>query len=182
MIYLSDGATNLSDRPGSFSGTQPAYISNYPDGFCPGGLNSYLWAHGCIPAAGTVRHCIDTTAATCPPGSSWDGTIPSQNYNVRDYAFDKVDDLSLQKSTNLQEPAGNDVAIYSIGLGSSVALGEPLLRYMAAVGDDGDRTTDPCALIPAQTSCGQYYYAPGGSALARIFDDIATRIYTRITD
>ncbi len=57
--------------------------------------------------------------------------------------------------------------------------GDVLLRYSAAVGDDGDPTTDPCAgyyplgapplLTPANDSysCGQYYFAEfGADALA----------------
>jgi hypothetical protein len=63
-------------------------------------------------------------------------------------------------------------------------IGEDLLRYMAAVGDDGDRTTDPCKAmsVGAAQSCGQYYYAPDGNKLRKIFEDIATRIYTRIAN
>jgi len=49
------------------------------------------------------------------------------------------------------------------------------------VGDDGDRTTDPCATAPAFRSCGQYYYTNNPEDLVPIFEDIATRIYTRIT-
>jgi pyrimidine operon attenuation protein/uracil phosphoribosyltransferase len=178
VVFLSDGVTNLSDRPGT-GGSVP---SAYPNGFCTGGLGSYNWTHGCIPAAASTRHCIDSTSATCPPSTSWDGSNPSPSYNVLDYAMDMADTMALTKSTNLGEPAGNDIAIYSIGLGSAVAGGEKLLRYMAAVGDDGDRETDPCRSVASMTSCGQYYYAPQGNALLPIFEDIATRIYTRITD
>jgi len=49
------------------------------------------------------------------------------------------------------------------------------------VGDDGDRTTDPCSTAAANTSCGQYYFAPSGAHLRTIFEDIAARIYTRIS-
>jgi len=90
-----------------------------------------------------------------------------------------------------QEPIGNDIGIFSIGLGDVVktnamgvvteSYGEDLLRYMAAVGDDGDRDTDPCASITYKTSCGQYYYAPSGDELLPIFEEIASRIYTRIS-
>jgi hypothetical protein len=91
-----------------------------------------------------------------------------------------ADALALTRSTNQNEPRGNDVAVYTIGLGA-VSLGEPLLRYIAAVGDDGDRTTNPCATAPAFRSCGQYYYTNNPEDLVPIFEDIATRIYTRIT-
>jgi hypothetical protein len=52
---------------------------------------------------------------------------------------------------------------------------------MAAVGDDSDRVTDPCASVAADTSCGQYYNAPTSDRLKPIFEEIAARIYTRIT-
>jgi hypothetical protein len=34
---------------------------------------------------------------------------------------------------------------------------------------------------PAQQSCGNYYYAPGGPQLNKVFDDIASRMFTRIS-
>ena len=61
-------------------------------------------------------------------------------------------------------------------------LGERLLRYIAAVGDDGDPYTDPCSSTDAGSSCGNYYFASGGADLDEIFDAIASRIFTRITD
>ena len=118
------------------------------------------------------------------------------NYSVYDYTLDMIDFAALQRSDNAQElsRAGSDIAIYSIGLGDAGDTPcwcqrpnrEYLLRYVAAVGDDGDRTTDPCVdglgvHEAAQTNCGQYYYAPSGSALRAIFNEISTRIYSRLT-
>jgi hypothetical protein len=77
-------------------------------------------------------------------------------------------------------------------------LGEQLLRYIAGVGDDGDPRTgaggppsapDPCSgnpLVvgdeqPDGTDCGNYYYSPTGSGLMRVFEAIASRIFTRLT-
>jgi hypothetical protein len=81
--------------------------------------------------------------------------------------------------------AGGNIVIYSIGLGpevvSSSRQGEALLRYMAAVGDDGDRATNPCSNAVSGASCGNYYFAPDPSALGPVFEDIARRIFTRIT-
>ncbi len=87
---------------------------------------------------------------------------------------------------NPKEPMANDIAIYSIGLGPAISYGENLLRYMAAVGDDGDRNTDQCTNsfgvpVASKTSCGQYFYAAVGDDLLPIFDNIASRIYTKIT-
>jgi len=96
--------------------------------------------------------------------------------------MDMVDEASLTVSDNDQEILGNNIAIYSIYLdSSSVTAGEYLLRYMADVGDDGDRNTQACASKPAGQSCGQYYHAPNADQLLPIFEDIASRIYTRIT-
>jgi hypothetical protein len=141
---------------------------------------------------------------------------PDPRYSVDDYARDMTDAAALMvnASTDVSdtryrrtEPLGNDIAIFSIGLGGvtpdqsyldnplanplgqGLGSGEKLLRYMAAVGDDGDRVTDPCRAggtinglpLTAKTSCGNYYYAPEGDGLLPIFEDIATRIYTRLS-
>ena len=116
------------------------------------------------------RATVSMTAPTpAHPHTTWEGSIPNSHYSVFDYARDMSDEAALTKSTNLSEPPGNDIAIYTIGLGAAGdviptkgAIGEILLRYMAAVGDDGDRTTDPCRTTANKQSCGQYYYAPSG--------------------
>jgi hypothetical protein len=88
---------------------------------------------------------------------------------------------------NPNELVGNDIAIYSIGVGDGInSTAEAFLRYMAAVGDDGDRVTDPCDKITItdgdHQSCGNYYWTSGAANdLNKIFEDIASRIYTRIT-
>ncbi len=58
--------------------------------------------------------------------------------------------------------------------------GELFLRYVAAIGDDGNPATDPCAGAPSGNQCGNYYFAPSGNDLLRIFLEIAGRIFTRI--
>ena len=185
VVFLSDGFANLSDTPLT-NGDIPAA---YPNGFCSGELGSGFWTKACLDLDLSPRYCIDDTADTCPPDTTWQGIIPNSNYSVIDYARDMTDEAALTKSLNLSEPPGNDIAIYTIGLGAAGdvipgkgAIGEVLLRYMAAVGDDGDRTTDPCKTVANKQSCGQYYYAPSGEDLLPIFEDIATRIYTRITN
>ncbi|MBI3361247.1 MAG: VWA domain-containing protein, partial [Chloroflexi bacterium] len=178
IVFLSDGVANLSDTPAT-SSTIPDV---FPNGFCGGNLDSSFWSTVCIDTApSNPRYCVDTDSTTCPPGSSWVSTSPP--YSVEDYARDMTDEAALLKSGNPNEPLGNDIAIYSIALGQAAgsSFGSAMLRYMAAVGDDNDRTTDPCAGLPATQNCGQYYYAPSGPALIPIFEDIASRIFTRIT-
>jgi len=183
IVFLSDGNVNLSDTPSS-GGWTAAVATAYKNGFCQGALNptnDSFWRDRCFDWNATPRYCIDTDDETCPPGSIWTGATPNKNYSVLDYARDMTDEAALTTSLNTHEPAGNDLAIYTIGLGD-VSAGENLLRYMAAVGDDGDRTTDPCSGVPAKRSCGQYYYAPSGNSLLPIFENIDSRIYTRISE
>jgi hypothetical protein len=215
IIFISDGAVNMSDTYASVGNDADLIPANFKNGFC----TKPFWGQFCMdnrPQDKSTttynppyrdRYCIDKPAipnvnpGTCPPGSTWlnRNILPTtvNYYSVFDYALDMVDEAALRTTDTLdpllksrynkKEPIGNDVAIYSIGLGPAVTNGVPLLRYMAAVGDDGDRVTDPCLdtltklPLPPKTSCGQYYYAALGSDLAPIFDNIASRIYTKIT-
>lgn len=176
VVFLADGATNVSDVP-------PEVDSSFPNGYCGGSIGNRLWTPPfCNDTDPATRHCGPNHSAAnqCPPGSTWvgDSTPP---YDVEDYAFDMVDTMALRESTNPDEPTpGNDIAIYAIGLGDA-SFGEHLLRYMANVGDNGSRENDPCDGIPAKQHCGNYYYAPSPSYLSQIFENIADRIYTRIS-
>jgi hypothetical protein len=197
MVFLSDGLVNLSGTHATNEDV-PAAFTN---GFCNGGIGSFMWSNDCLDTRKnqnlSPRYCIKADPATCPPGST-SALGDTKQYSVYDYALDQVDYAALQRSTNPLELSGSntgsDIAIYSIGLGdagttpfgASGPIGEYLLRYMAAVGDDGDRTTDQCVdafgvHAPARTSCGQYYYSPSGSGLRAIFNEISTRIYSRLT-
>ncbi len=178
MVFLSDGGVNLSDLNAT-NGAIPATLVNGGCGRNLLGSNPF-WNTTCFDNNPAPRYCLDDPDDTCPPGTTHTTTSP--NYSVLDYAFDMVDEAALTKSGNPDEPMGNEMAIYSIRLGS-MSQGSPeiFLRYMAAVGDDGDRTTNPCALTAANHSCGQYYFAPSGDRLLPIFEDIASRIYTRIS-
>lgn len=232
VIFLSDGATNLSDFPND--DYLPVFRSNvppeFPNGFCPGeigGVNDPLWGLPYCTDGGfddgsgpnpfvsdpTTRHCgpfhLDG-ASTCPPNTIYVGiagyttTVPGGYYDVEDYARDFTDFAALTVNCKDKKPGGEqctgtgtdnynqseklvgaNMAIYSIALGLAANppsyAGEELLRYMAAVGDDGDRVTDLCAGVAHQTSCGNYYYAPSGGQLIGIFEDIAKRIFTRLT-
>ena len=158
--------------------------------------------------------------------ASTTATPTSPLYNAADYARDMADQAALSFNCpdknnpgpnhclahngldsdpyNASEPTTNSpIVIYTIGLGNDVVVppdysGEELLRYIASVGDDGNRVTNPCPQYvpglnnplvapgvsdPTQhsKSCGNYYFAPGASALRTIFSDIAKRIFTRLT-
>ena len=199
MVFLSDGVANMSDTPQTnpYNPTTKLGIpAIYPNGFCGGGIDSGFWPSMCIDKDTSTRYCINEDPDTCPPGSvavakAGSGYNPpySPPYSVEDYARDMTDAAALTKSTNLKEKRGNDMAIYTIGFGSAVApYGEPLLRYMADVGKDGSRENDPCkdpitgVPLASRTSCGQYYYAPTANDLLPIFENIASRIYTKISE
>jgi len=164
----------------------------------------------------SVRHCgpyHGNDPAKCPPGAIFVGALgytttvtPPAYYDALDYARDMIDQAALTVNCagqisactgvppdkyNQNEPVpGANVAVYSIGLGLAANppdfTGEEFLRYVAAVGDDGDRVSDPCAGVANSTlttpqPCGNYYYAPSGGQLIGIFEDIAKRIFTRLT-
>jgi len=88
----------------------------------------------------------------------------------------------------LNPPAGNGITIFTIGLGDLVigqttgdpSIGEKVLRYIAAGGDDGNLTTDRCSGVPVGQSCGNYSYAPDADSLPAIIDYITAYIRTRL--
>lgn len=174
-ILLSDGAAN-------------AAVVNAPptgpdDWRCP----NTTWA--------APPFCRDDSSSTRhdkgPPGA------PNPLYDTEDYARDMADFVGCPSETLPQPsgcsaaaPGGQGAVVFSIGLGDLVwdnqsggdaDAGEQLLRYLAAVGDDGDPGTDPCASVAAATSCGNYYFSPSGEGLIQVFEAIASRIFTRIT-
>ncbi len=202
IVLLSDGATNVSDLPDSSDANNPV-PSGYINGFC-GGNPSFpspnrMWDKPwCTDSDPATRHCgpYHADASECPPGATWVGNN-TPPYDVEDYARDITDRVALLYSTNVNEPTGGEeIAIYTIGLGVAAAPpdydGEMMLRYMANIGDDNFRNpipdnlmdpypADPCDGVAPQTSCGQYYYAPSGAYLTQIFEKIAGSIFTRIT-
>ncbi|MEE8120769.1 MAG: hypothetical protein V3T55_04530, partial [Anaerolineales bacterium] len=101
--------------------------------------------------------------------------------------------------TNFCPFAGQGAVIFTIGLGDQLInddkchlpsypggcepnQGEELLRFIAAIGDDGNPATDPCddPLVGIGESCGNYYFSPTGTGLIQVFEAIASRIFTRI--
>jgi hypothetical protein len=195
IVFLSDGVANLSDDHASNS----VIPSQFRYGFCGHDPAMAFWASYCIDPNTTSspnsagRYCIDNDSDECPPTAAQipDPDPPFPNlimghttttgpYSVEDYAFDQVDTAALLFSINPNEPPGEDIVMFSIGLGAASG-GEALLRYLANIGDDGSRGNDPCLGIPAGDNCGNYYYAPSGAYLSQIFENIAGRIFTKIS-
>jgi Flp pilus assembly protein TadG len=131
--------------------------------------NVYDYARDQVDFAALTTNCIGNPATACRYGTA-------DPYNDKERA------------------RGSNIVVYSIGVGDPNlgvgvetltrinfdSIGERLLRYMAAVGDDGDRVTDLCSGVTPGVSCGNYYYAPSPSALGPVFEDIARRIFTRL--
>lgn len=202
-ILLTDGAANATmiapeDDLGSGPGIGPAdpafsgygsganewtaMAASQPIGFCP------------APTNRTAPFCRDDFVLTRHAS----GTLAT--YDADDYARDQADFVGCSATS----PAaacnglhGQGALIFAVGLGAQVQThssgdnipaGDALLRYVAAVGDDGDPATDPCAGVPPPAmnggvnsySCGNYYFTEFGGGLNKIFDDIASRIFTKI--
>jgi len=183
VVFLSDGIANMSDDHDS----NPNVPSSFNYGFCGDSSDdNSFWPSFCIDwngAGSTGRHCVDSSSSTCPPGTTY--TNSSKPYSVEDYAYDMVDEAALLVSENENEPLGQNIIIYSVGLGGA-SNGEAILRYMANVGDEGSRGNDACDPldgdpVPPLTNCGNYYYAPSGAYLNQIFESIANRIFTKIS-
>jgi hypothetical protein len=204
---------NLSDTYATFpyNATKKTGIpSIYPNGFCGGyllnsggTLTPNFWPDNCRDTDLSIRYCIDTDPTQCPlsninplyplrtvvtlPNGSYPGPKLSPPYSAEDYARDVTDAAALLLSKNPNEPVtDNGISIFSVGLGDAAAAGSDLLRYMAAVGDDGDRETDPCdkivEAVKGKTNCGNYYFAQTANDLYPVFDSIASRIYTKISE
>jgi Flp pilus assembly protein TadG len=128
------------------------------------------YARDMIDAAALTTNCA---TANCAPSGAYPWPVGRDLYNQSE---------RLRGATGVNR---SEILIYAIGFGRSVvvppAIGETLLRYMAAVGDDGDRTTDPCRSTPTMTNCGNYYFAPDAGSLQPVFEDISRRIFTRLT-
>jgi hypothetical protein len=200
MIVLTDGNNNFSEIPSIRELPWEILhdVSKFPLGFCQGSLepptedvNYNYWFSRCVDREPLVRHCIDASIETCPPGTvdNYQTNFQEKAYSTLDYALDMVDYAALTYSANSSEPLGNDIAIYSIGVGEKPDIqydlldfksGEYLLRYMANIGDDGARGGDCTDLTPDGVNCGQYYRVANGGGLTGVFNNIASRIYTKI--
>lgn len=167
VVLLTDGAANASDADASHS-----------YGFCP----DTAWSPPfCRDRDSDTRHASGST-----------------RYDADDFARDMADFVGCFAS----DPApacggvlGQGAVAFAIGLGDQVLQtygsdpiphGVRLLRYVAAVGDDGNPATDPCSGLYGNSSewrtwCGNYYFSPSGEELDSVFEDIASRIFTRIT-
>jgi len=179
VILLTDGMANatMPDGDGTDILTDP---DTYPVGNCP---KDWIYPL-CQDEDVTTRHDPDTEIA---------------EYDADDYARDMADFVACPPINGYGYCAGiqgQAAVIFTIGLGNGVLdttnevnglpYGTALLRYIAAVGDDTNPTTDACENFwddadGWQEWCGNYYYSPEGDQLNSVFQDIASRVFTRLT-
>jgi hypothetical protein len=178
VVLLTDGNANATTPEEDDDITN---FSTYPMGFCPNDWVEPL----CQDEDISTRHGNGDT-----------------NYDADDYARDMADFVGCPSENGRGSCAGVEgqaAIIFTIGLGEGVRgvmdtsnevnglpYGTALLRYIAAVGDDSDPTTDPCDAFwedqaDWQEWCGHYYFSPSGGQLSAVFQDIASRVFTRLT-
>ncbi len=207
-VLLTDGTANATGPspiqcvtdpgPGCEDLSDP--LASLPFGYCPDSTQYNTAADPELAEA----WCRDLNTG----GSGSRRTDPSAaEFDADDYARFFADFLACPPSpTGPGTPApsppsgcatwGQGAFIYAIGMGAQVVdtttadPGDPppgaaLLRYIAAVGDDNDPTTDLCSRPPYNADysldCGNYYYRASGADIAEVFDEIAQRIFTRLS-
>jgi hypothetical protein len=180
MLLMWDPAAALRIQQGiAATGWLPSV--DLPAGFCP--QNGALTDPPCRDTDVTTRHDLGDAL-----------------YDAEDFARDRADLVScpskVADSNCHNDNTGQAAIMFAIGLGDAVfshtnevngkPYGDTLLRYIAAVGDDGDPTTDPCSAVavpgtPTSYNCGNYFFTTTGSGLDQVFNEIASRVYTRLT-
>jgi hypothetical protein len=154
-----------------------------------------------------TRHfCIDWTTSQAEVGNPQCGY--TGHYDADDYARDMADFAGLIEVVP-DGKKGNFIAMFSIGFGEKAATeapAAPLMRYVADAGDNGfidnnlqqdwrdnhqldfgDYTRygdpDPCEAYTTnpRVNCGQYYFAANLETLTKVFEDIASRMFTRLS-
>jgi hypothetical protein len=152
--------------------------ANGPDTTCPHGT----WEG--LPFCRDLqlsRHCREADDNYCLAAG---GALDPDSYDADDYARDMADFIAKKQNA----------LIFSIGLGNLVKTSVPRARLDA----DGYPTTEKCDDDEPIANCmgdgeqllryaaeevggGNYYFAPTGNQLEKIFLDIASNLATRLT-
>ena len=194
VILLTDGAANATALKSTDNeGAGPGVLANpinftvmrnsLPIGYCP--EHQYGQFPSCRDNSVISRHSPTTDPL----------------YDADDFARDEANYVGCDPTS----PAagcngihGQGAVMFSIGLGKEVLTrsagdtpplpyGDSLLRFVGAVGDDGDPSSDPCSTVsvppvnnPYYYTCGNYYFAQFSAQLTGVFNNIFSRIYTRL--
>jgi hypothetical protein len=201
VVVLTDGAVNSTFTTDSKLGgatddfvfpeiAQDDIAAHLPFGFCPDGT---WWTPGesgdwSIVNSAHRMWCQDEDA------ESFHSPVTAIDYDAADFAHDQANFVACaarSPASGCNGIRGQGAVIFTIGLGNAILAldadqtapyGGYLLRYVAAVGDDGDPDSDPCeGETDFSINCGNYYFSASGSGLAEVFDAIASRIFTRLT-
>jgi hypothetical protein len=209
MVLLTDGAANATDRhPDATEKDDYGYY-----GYCPPSTFQEEWYPDPVsPFLALKPACRDEYVSTRHTATNVD-SLGRSTYDADDYARDMADLAGLEEH--------DYIAIFTIGLGDELVKGRPndgrwggeanwvhepwhgeeLLRYIADVGDNGNRDgiltaqvdvidgicEDPNPahsnpdVAPIQNgSCGNYFFAPRPDELYLVFEAIADRLFTRV--
>jgi hypothetical protein len=192
VILLTDGAANATFGIQSDIGKTglgvvlppldpEEFLPQLPLGFCPEGTWDLRGMQGTRP-----QYCQDGEVDT-----HHSPTDPA--YDADDYARDQGKYAACapeNPSPSCEGVRGQGAFVFAVGLGEEIMTldsnpfffdrkpyGASFLRFLAALGDDGDATSDPCAAESEyDRNCGNYYYAASGADLEGIFVLIASRI------
>ncbi len=182
-------------------------LHQLPFGYCPPDTQ-YSWKH---PSWGIPDYgqCRDLDVAYLS-GGRWKPqrrtNMSDVDFDAEDYAYYYVDAIACpQDATEASARGcavkGMEAIMYAVGIGEEVIStdvsesGDPpagamFLRYAAAAGDDHDPRTDICQAEgkpfrpPASQNkqkCGNYFWIRSGSDISAVFDEIARRIFTRLS-
>ncbi len=202
-VLLTDGtanATGPSNDDVDSDGALLDPLTTLPFGYCPDNTQYDTASNPAMAEA----WCRDTNTGG---SGSRRTSLTEANFDADDYARYFADYLACPPSptgpgTPAPDPTngcavwGQGAFIYAIGMGAQVIdtstadPGDPppgaaLLRYIAAVGDDNNPETDLCDRPPYDTDysrdCGNYYYRSSGADIGEVFDEIAQRIFTRLS-
>ena len=169
VVLISDGVANAAVR----------VASSPPEWVCP----SSTWDE--------PPYCQDgvLSPSLAPPRADSD-----PEFDAEDHARKMALFLGCPNKVREEDPGpctvtGNEAVIFTIGLGDAVVsydrggdpeVGGELLQFIAAVAD-GLPGDDPCEPYgPDKKNCGNYYFVEDVSELEAVFEEIASRIYTKL--
>ncbi len=196
VVLLSDGLANAAYDMGSYPWPAPGGPVLAANWLC----HPDWWrvpATGLRPDGHIAPFCTDGDPDTGYKGIAGALGINEDSDNLARRYADYLGCLPTAEGGSCAAGGGLGAVIFTIGLGDGVTdytveggtvpspvVGEELLRYIARVGFNGEpeyTPNSPCWGVGTGASCGNYYYAPSPESLNAIFEEIADRIFTRLT-
>jgi hypothetical protein len=168
VVLISDGVANAAIR----------VASSPPEWVCP----PSTW--------GGPPYCQDGDPgpSLAPPRADSNPDFDADDHARKMALFVGCPNKVPEKDPGPCTVPGNAAVIFTIGLGDAVVsydrggdpeVGGELLQFIAAVAD-GLPGDDPCGPFGPDTDCGNYYFVEDVSELEAVFEEIASRIYTKL--